>query len=92
MARAVVHSQTGRLAAFEPLYEISPTGAIRLPVPDTPVTPISHWYLLRWDQERDGLALAEELWRATQLFVDQLIDAFEKSVPKRLRRARRMVT
>ena len=27
MARAVVHSQTGRLAAFEPLYEISPTGA-----------------------------------------------------------------
>jgi hypothetical protein len=62
------------------------SGAIVLPVPDAPSRLISHWYLLTWNQGRDGVALAEELWRTIQRFVDELIEAFENSVPKRLRR------
>jgi hypothetical protein len=66
--------------------EIESSGAIVLPIPDAPSRPISHWYLLTWSQRRDGLALAEELWQTIQSFVDELIEAFERSVPKRLRR------
>jgi hypothetical protein len=66
--------------------ELDPNGGIRLPIPDVPAKPVSHWYLLRWDKERDGLLVAEELWKATQSFIDQLIGAFEKAVPRRLRR------
>lgn len=39
-----------------------------------------------WKAEQDGLALADEIWLSIQMFVDGLIDAFKKSVPKRLRR------
>lgn len=66
--------------------ELAPSGAIRLPVPDAPANPVSHWYLLRWSDERDGLVLAEELWDATQKFIEQLLEAFDTAVPKRLRK------
>jgi len=56
---------------------------VSLRIPDS--FPASHWYLLRWDQERDGFAFAEALWRAVQTFIDEILNAFEKSVPKRLR-------
>jgi len=58
-------------------------GTIVLPIPDS--RPASHWYMLTWDQERNGFIFAEELWQAIQNFIDELLEAFESSVPKRLR-------
>lgn len=66
--------------------QIDATGLITLPVPDLPSQLTSHWYLLTWDREQDGIVLAEEIWDSVRSFLDALIDAFEKSVPKRLRR------
>jgi hypothetical protein len=65
---------------------LHPDGALTLPIPDTPPTNVDHWYLLTWDQGRDGIAFAEDLWASVERFVDGLIEAFEMSVPKRLRR------
>lgn len=67
--------------------QIDVSGSITLPVPDLPSQQVSHWYLLTWTREQDGLALAEEVWLSVQTFVEELIEAFEKSVPKRMRRA-----
>jgi hypothetical protein len=66
--------------------EIYSDGDVVLPIPDAPIRAVSHWYLLTWSQKRDGFALAEELWRTLQSSVDGLIEAFERSVPKRMRR------
>jgi hypothetical protein len=66
--------------------EVDSAGAIALPIPDAPIHPVSHWYLLTWNQGRDGVTFAEELWQAIQTFIDNLLDAFEKAVPKRLRK------
>lgn len=63
--------------------QINTAGTIVLPIPDS--RPASHWYLLTWDQERDGFVFAEESWQAIQNFIDEILEAFEKSVPKRLR-------
>lgn len=57
-----------------------------LPIPDLPVRPVSHWYHLTWDHERDGFALAREIWESTLVFMDGLLVAFERSVPRRLRK------
>ena len=65
--------------------QVDTVGTIILPIPDS--RPASHWYLLTWDQERDGFIFAEELWQAIQNFIDEILDAFEKSVPKRLRQS-----
>lgn len=66
--------------------QIDASGSVTLPVPDFPNGQVSHWYLLTWNQEQDGLALAEDIWLSVQDFVDGLIDAFERAVPKRLLR------
>ena len=62
-------------------------GSISLPVPDLPNQRVGHWYLLTWAGEQDGIELAEQIWDSLQQFVEGLIGAFEKSVPKRLRRS-----
>jgi hypothetical protein len=64
--------------------QLDTSGAIVLPIPDS--RSASHWYLLTWDQERDGFIVADELWTAVQSFIDDLLSAFERSVPRRLRR------
>ena len=56
-----------------------------LPIPDSPAHPINHWYLFTWNDGRDGIAFAEEVWNSIQVFIDDLLNAFEKAVPKRLR-------
>jgi hypothetical protein len=66
--------------------QINNAGGVVLPIPDAPSHPVSHWYLLTWNQNRDGFTFAEELWQAIQTFIDDLLDAFEKAVPKRLRK------
>ena len=65
---------------------IDASGVISFPVPDAPSGPVSHWYLLTWARERDGIVVAEDIWRAVELFLDELLAAFERAVPKRLRR------
>lgn len=64
--------------------QVRTDGTIVLPIPDS--RPASHWYLLMWDEERNGFVFAEEIWQAIQEFIDQLLGSFERSVPKRLRR------
>ena len=65
--------------------EVDQAGQICLPIPDTPGHPIYHWDLLSWKGRRDGFVFAEEVWEAVQILVDELLGAFEKAVPKRLR-------
>lgn len=67
--------------------QLEPSGAIVLPVPDIPTQQVAHWYLLSWHAGHDGVALAEAMWQDVQVFVDGLLTAFERAVPKRMRRA-----
>src|SRR5262249_61614215 len=66
--------------------EFAKSGDLVLPIPDLPSRLVSLWYLLTWNDERDGFAFAEELWKTIERFVDGLLNAFEKAVPKRLRK------
>lgn len=66
---------------------VDEAGIVHLPIPDAPVKPVTHWYLLRWDQGRDGITFADELWRSVEDFIDELLDAFERAVPRRLRKS-----
>jgi len=65
---------------------VDSSGTVRLPIPDIPDHPVNHWYLLRWSDERDGLPYSEQLWETIQGFVDELLQAFERAVPRRLRK------
>jgi hypothetical protein len=65
--------------------QLTADGAVTLPIPDPPAHPINHWYLFTWNDGRDGIAFAEEVWKSIQVFIDDLLNAFEKTVPKRLR-------
>jgi len=60
-------------------------GAVTLPIPDPPAHPINHWYLFTCNDGRDGIAFAEEVRKSIQVFIDDLLNAFEKAAPKRLR-------
>jgi len=66
--------------------DVGLAGEVSLPIPDTARKPVAHWYLLTWDEERDGFAFAGELWKSLADAVDDLLSAFEKAVPKRLRK------
>lgn len=65
--------------------EVTDSGAVRLPIPDAPGRNVHHWYELTWADRRDGFAFAEEVWQEVQRMVDDLLTAFEKAIPKRLR-------
>ena len=84
LANFVLHTALVRHPHTGAQLELS--GSITLPVPDLPRQQVSHWYLLSWQAEQDGLALANEIWLSVQEFIDGLINSFERSVPKRLRR------
>lgn len=78
-AALVNHPHTGA--------QLEPSGAIVLPIPELPTHQVAHWYLLSWRQGHDGVVLAEEMWPAVQAFMDGLLTAFERAVPKRMRRS-----
>ena len=84
LANFVLHS--GMMAHPFTGAEVDASGVIRFRVPDAPSGPVSHWYLLTWAWERDGIVVVEDIWRAVELFLDELLAAFERAVPKRLRR------
>ena len=84
LANFVLHS--GMMAHPFTGAEVDASGVISFPVPDAPSGPVSHWYLFTWARERDGIAVAEDIWGAVELFLDELLAAFERAVPKRLRR------
>lgn len=65
--------------------KIDSHGCISLPVPDAMDHAVTHWYALTWNQERDGLLVADKIWEAIQGFIDDLISAFQAAVPDRLR-------
>jgi hypothetical protein len=65
---------------------LDPGGKVIMPIPDKPAAPIAHWKTLTWNDGRDALAFAEDLWASVDDFMERLIEAFEKSTPKRLRR------
>jgi hypothetical protein len=64
---------------------VDSSGRVTLPIPDASTGSVKHWYLLTWQQKRDGLVVAEQMWVAVQNLVSGLLEAFEKAVPKRLR-------
>lgn len=64
---------------------LEPSGAVSLPIPDTPPHGVANWYLFTWIDNRDGVAFAEKLWLSVQDFIEALLTAFEKAVPRRLR-------
>jgi hypothetical protein len=61
-------------------------GHVTLPIPDKQTGPIGHWKAMTWDERRDGVVFAEELWASIEAFMEGLIQAFEKAVPRRFRR------
>lgn len=90
LANFVLHTALVRHPHTGARLELS--GSISLPVPDLPAEQVSHWYLLTWQGDQDGLVLARDMWQAVQTFVGGLIHAFESSIPKRLRRKSQVVS
>lgn len=66
--------------------QLDPSGRVIMPIPDKPVTPIAHWKTLTWNDGRDALSFAEELWTSIDDFMEHVIEAFEKATPKRFRK------
>jgi hypothetical protein len=54
-----------------------------MPLPDPIQKSAHHWHELTWDQNRDAIQVADELWRSVATCMDELIAAFERSVTKR---------
>src|SRR6266568_6994390 len=52
---------------------------VKLPIPDKPRDRIHHRKLFTWNDDRDGLVFAEELWASIELFMNNLDAAFEKA-------------
>lgn len=67
---------------------INESGVIILPIPDASDGLVCHLNALTWNQRRDGFIFAEELWMTIKNFIDNLLDAFEKAVPKRFQNAK----
>jgi hypothetical protein len=86
-ARPLVNFMLHTALVAHPLsgVRIDTSGRVTLPIPDAPTKSVKHWYLLTWNQGRDGLVVAEEIWRAIQDFMNELLKAFERAVPRRLR-------
>jgi hypothetical protein len=61
-------------------------GKVTLPIPDKQAGRIGNWKLLTWNDHRDGIVFAEELWTSVETFIESLIEAFDRAVPKRLRK------
>ncbi len=61
-------------------------GRVTLPIPDKQVGPIRQWKALTWGEHRDGVVFAEDLWTSIESFMEGLIQAFEKAVPRRFQR------
>ena len=65
---------------------LRPDGSLHLPMPDPPTSRVAHRHSFTWNQNRDGIDAAEEMWQAVQVLIDDVLDAFERATPKRLRR------
>jgi hypothetical protein len=57
----------------------------KMPLPDPVTGPVHHWYVLTWHQDRDAVAFAQHLWQSVAQCMEDIIAAFERSVPRRLR-------
>lgn len=66
--------------------KVDTQGRVSLPVPDASGDSVRHWYALTWRKKRDGLLVAAEIWQSIQVFVENLISAFEAAVPDRLKK------
>jgi hypothetical protein len=64
---------------------LTSTGKVYLPIPDKTVSPIAHVDLFSWNENRDAIDFAEQLWASIEEFIDNVLEAFEKAVPKRFR-------
>jgi hypothetical protein len=65
---------------------LGPGGKVIMPIPDKSAAPIAHRKTLTWNDGRDALAFAEELWASVDDFMEHLIEAFERATPRRFRK------
>ena len=47
--------------------------------------PISHRWQLTFNDDRDALSFADHLMESVELFMDEMLKAFEQHVPERFR-------
>jgi hypothetical protein len=59
------------------------SGRVLLPFPDKVDEPISHRSQLTFNDDRDALLFADHLMESVELFMDEMLEAFEKHVPER---------
>lgn len=67
---------------------VAADGKARLPMPGPVTDPVHHWYALIWNQDCDAVTVADAIWQSVAQCLDDIIIAFELSVPKRLRAER----
>jgi hypothetical protein len=63
---------------------IGPNG-IELPMPDVPTKPVMHWQVFTWNDNNDAVEFAGEPWAAVKECMDEILDAFESSTPRRFK-------
>jgi hypothetical protein len=63
------------------------SGRVLLPFPDKVDGSISHRWQLTFNDDRDALSFADHLMESVELFMDEMLEAFEQHVPERFRSA-----
>jgi len=61
------------------------SGRVLLPFPDKVNEPISHRWQLTFNDDRDALSFADHLMESIELFMDEMLEAFEQHLPQRFR-------
>jgi len=83
LANFTLHAGQAR-RAFQP--GDATDGDLRLQIPDRVTERVSTYLCVTFNEARDALTFASELWEQVSAFIDDLLGAFERSVPKRLRK------
>ncbi len=65
------------------------SGRVLLPFPDRVDKPVRHRWELTFNDGRDALSFADGIMAAVELFMDEMLGAFEQHVPERFRSVER---
>jgi len=64
-------------------------GRVLLPFPDKVDGPITHRWQLTFKHDRDALSFVDHLMESVELFMEEMLGAFEQHVPERFRSSER---